>query len=141
MGFTNALELRARFPKANITIAARYLPGDSAAEYASAWGGANWFPAARDNGPNEDREAITYRKFGELASDRPECGIKPMNIRWHYDAPIEEVGITTPATGKVWFDELVGGLKKIEESELPDGAVFGFEMASYVIDVQRYLPW
>lgn len=141
VGLTTALELRARYPAATIVVAAKFLPGDSAPDYTSAWGGANWFPAARDNGRQEDWEAITYRKFKELASSRPETGIRPMDIRWHYEAPIDEVGIKTPETGKLWFEELVGGLKKIEEKDLPDGTAFGFEMASFVIDVQRYLPW
>ncbi|KAL1861098.1 hypothetical protein Plec18170_001613 [Paecilomyces lecythidis] len=141
VGLTTALELRARYPSATIIIAARYLPGDTAKDYTSAWGGANWFPAARDNGPQEDWEAITYRMFGELSSQRPEAGIQPMPIRWHYERPIDEVGIKTPATGKLWFEKLVGGLKKIEEKDLPRGCAFGFEMDSFVIDVQKYLPW
>ncbi|PVH94774.1 FAD dependent oxidoreductase [Periconia macrospinosa] len=141
VGLTTALELRSRHPEARILIVAKYLPGDSAPEYTSAWGGANWFPAATDNGPQQDWEAITYRKFKGLCADRPECGIQPMNIRWHYESPIETVGILTPATGKLWFEDLVGGLEKIEKGELPEGTAFGFEMASFVIDVQRYLPW
>jgi D-amino-acid oxidase len=141
VGLTTALELRHRYPESKIVVAAKYLPGDSAPEYTSAWGGANWFPAATDNGPQQDFEAITYRKFKNLASDRPECGIKPMQIKWHYEVPVEEAGILTPATGKLWFEDLVGGLKKIEKDKLPKGTAFGFEMASFVIDVQRYLPW
>ncbi|KAH3969704.1 hypothetical protein HBI56_060690 [Parastagonospora nodorum] len=141
VGLAQALELRARYPNAKIVVAGKFLPGDSAPEYTSAWGGANWFPAARDNGPHEDMEAITYRKFGELSATRPECGIKPMNIRWHYEQAIDEVGIKTPATGKLWFEELVGGLTEIPKEELPDGCAFGYEMASFVIDVQKYLPW
>jgi hypothetical protein len=65
----------------------------------------------------------------------------PMRIRFHYENPIDEVDILTPATGRLWFEELVGGLTKIEPQDLPAGTVFGFEMASFVIDVQRYLPW
>jgi D-amino-acid oxidase len=141
VGLVQALELRARHPHAKITVAGKYLPGDSAPEYTSAWGGANWFPAARDNGPQEDWEAITYRKFQELSATRPECGIKPMNIRWHYEQGIDQVGIKTPATGKLWFEDLVGGLIEIPKEELPSGCAFGFEMASFVIDVQKYLPW
>ena len=64
-----------------------------------------------------------------------------MNIRFHYEKPIDEVDILTPATGKLWFEELVGGLQEIEKEELPEGTVFGFEMASFVINVQMYLPW
>ena len=141
IGLTTALELRARHPQARITIAAQYLPGDNAPDYTSAWGGANWFPASTDNPRHQDWDAITYRKFGQLAAERPESGLQSMQIRWHYEKPIEQVGILTKATGKLWFEELVGGLQKIEERELPEGCVFGFEMASFVINVQKYLPW
>lgn len=141
VGLVTALELRSRYPDAQIVIAAKYLPGDTAAEYASAWGGANWFPAANDNGPQEDWESITYRKFRQLSANRPDAGILPMNIKFYYEQPIEEVGILTPETGKLWFDELVGGLRKVGKEELPNGCVFGFEMPTFVIDVQRYLPW
>jgi len=141
IGLTTALELRARYPAACIAIAAKYLPGDSAPEYASAWGGANWFPASRDNGKQEQWDAITYRKFQHISATRPEAGVILMNIRAYYEKAIDEVGIKTEATGKIWFDELVGGLSEIPDQELPEGTVFGFEFASFVIDVQRYLPW
>lgn len=142
IGLTTALELRARYPLAEITIAAKYLPGDSAPDYTSAWGGANWFPASRDNGKQEQWDAITYRKFQQLSATRQkETGVKSMNIRCYYEKSIDEVGIKTPATDKIWFDELVGGLTKIEEEDLPQGTVFGFEFSTFVIDVQRYLPW
>lgn len=141
IGLTTALELRARHPQARITIAARYLPGDAAPDYTSAWGGANWFPASTDDLRQQDWDTITYRKFGQLTSQRPESGLQGMQIRFHYEKPIEQVGILSKATGKLWFEELVGGLQKIEERELPEGTVFGFEMASFVIDVQKYLPW
>ena len=141
IGLTTALELRSRHPTSKITIAAKYLPGDSAPEYTSAWGGANWFPASRDNGRQQDWDTITYKKFRQISKTNPESGIEPMQIRFHYEKPIEEVGILTPATGKLWFENLVGGLEKIEERDLPEGTVFGFEMASFVINVQMYLPW
>ncbi|KAK7219723.1 hypothetical protein V2G26_007726 [Clonostachys chloroleuca] len=139
IGLSTTLELRARYPGSDLVIAAKCLPGDSAPDYTSAWGGANWFPAARENGPPEDWEAIGYRKLKELASMRPESGVQPMNIRWHYERPIDEVGIKTPETGKLWFEQLVGVLAKIDEEDLPERTSFGFEMASFVINVRRYL--
>jgi D-amino-acid oxidase len=64
-----------------------------------------------------------------------------MPIKFHYEKPIDQVGILTEATGKLWFEELVGGLRAIPDADLPNGTVFGFEMDSFVLDVQRYLPW
>lgn len=141
IGLTTALELKARHPNAEIVIVAKYLPGDAFPEYTSNWGGANWFPASFDGGRQEKWDAITYRKFKDLSVNRPDSGVKAMNIKFHYDQPIEDVGILTKSTGKLWFEELVGGLRPIEKHELPAKAAFGFEMASFVLDVQRYLPW
>lgn len=59
-----------------------------------------------------------------------------------FDAPIEETGILTEETGKVWYDQLVGGLRNLGESELPKGAVFGMEYPSvFRINTQVYLQW
>jgi D-amino-acid oxidase len=141
VGLTTALELRTRHPAAQISIAAKYLPGDSAPDYTSAWGGANWFPASTDNETHQDWDSITYRKFGVLATERPESGLLSMRIRFHYEKPIGEVGILTASTRQLWFEDLVGGFETIPQHELPAGTVFGLEMNSFVIDVQRYLPW
>ena len=46
------------------------------------------------------------------------------------------------ARGKIWYEGLTG-LRFLGEGhgERPEGAVFGFECGSFVVDVQRYLPW
>ena len=59
-----------------------------------------------------------------------------------FDAPIEETGLLTKETGKVWYDQLVGGLRNLEESELPKGATFGLDYPStFRINTQVYLQW
>lgn len=41
-----------------------------------------------------------------------------------------------------WFEKLVGGLRMIDKEELKrKGAVCGWDMNSFVINVQTYLPW
>jgi D-amino-acid oxidase len=58
------------------------------------------------------------------------------------DARIEETNLLTPATGKIWYDELVGGLRNLSKEELPRGAVFGLEFpATFRINTQVYLQW
>jgi hypothetical protein len=79
-----------------------------------------------------------------LAAERPESGVEGMRIRFFYERAIREVGILGDGDGTeggLWFGELVGGLERVEETELPAGTVFGFEMASFVVNVQMYLPW
>jgi hypothetical protein len=48
----------------------------------------------------------------------------------------------TAETGKIWYDDLVGGITPLDQKELPEGAVFGFEIKStFRIDTQVYLQW
>ncbi|KAF2868692.1 FAD dependent oxidoreductase [Massariosphaeria phaeospora] len=142
IGLTTALVLRAHYPTANITIAAKHFPGDRSIEYASPWAGANWASFAHDNGPLEKYDEVTFRKFAEIAERWPEVGIGRMGMWGVFDARIEETDLLTEATGKIWYDELVGGLRNLDETELPKGAVFGLEFPStFRINTQIYLQW
>lgn len=141
VGLTTALELKRRVPSANVTIIARDFPGDSNPQYASAWAGANWISNATDNGSQEEWDRVTYLKFQELARTHPECGIEAMDLRGFFDNDISKVGILSKGTNKVWYDDLVGGIRHIGKENLPQGAVFGFDVPTFVVNVQKYLPW
>jgi len=140
-GLTTALELKHRHPSAHVIIAAKYIPGDLNIQYTSPWAGANWLSTATDNGRQEEWDAVTYRKFNELAKSTPESGVQTMDIRAIFDSEKEDAGILSQGTGKVWYEKLVGGLRPIPDAELPAGAKFGFELSTFVINVQSYLPW
>lgn len=141
IGLTTALELRSRYPRSTITIIARFLPGDRDATYTSPWAGANWLSVATDNGRQESWDRITYLKFKELALRTAEVGVYDMPITAIYDSVIEEAGVLSQGTGKIWYDELVGGVRMLEGSELPEGAKFGCDLETFVVDTQVYLPW
>jgi D-amino-acid oxidase len=119
-------------------LLAHHLPGDLALTYASPWAGANWLSVATDGGRAEARDAVTYVKFGELADGKPEAGVRRMPIRAMFDKEREEAGVLSP-DGKVWYEELVGGLREVKE--LPEGVKFGYELDTFVVDVTTYLPW
>lgn len=140
IGLTTALELRSRHPHSHITIIAKYLPGDHHPTYTSPWAGANWLSVATDNGPQESWDRVTYLKFKGLAENK-EVGIYKMPITAIYDSVIEEAGVLSQGTGKIWYEELVGGIKMLESRELPEGARFGCELDTFVVDTQVYLPW
>jgi hypothetical protein len=71
-----------------------------------------------------------------------EAGLGRMGMWAIFDESIEEAGVLTEETGKVWYDELVGGLRQLGGSELPKGANFGFEFPStFRINTQVYLQW
>ncbi|KAI4731199.1 putative D-amino acid oxidase [Aureobasidium sp. EXF-10728] len=143
IGLTTALELRSRHPTSTITIIAKHLPGDQHPTYTSPWAGANWLSVATDNGPQESRDAVTYAKFKELSTGerRKEVGIYAMPITAIYDSEIAGAGVLSPATGKIWYEGLVGGVRMLGAAELPEGARFGCDLNTFVVDTQVYLPW
>jgi hypothetical protein len=56
--------------------------------------------------------------------------------------PIEQTGILTEKTGKIWYEDLVGGVRELGKEELPPGAVFGLDFQrTFVINTQVYLNW
>ncbi|CAG9985016.1 unnamed protein product, partial [Clonostachys byssicola] len=141
VGLTTALELKRQYPSRNVLVLARDLPGDSAPTYASAWAGGNWISSATDNGPQEEWDRVTYLKFQELAKTHPECGIEAMDLRSVYEDDIENVDLLSQTTNKIWYNDLVGGIRYLPKEELPQGTKFGFEVSTFVINVQKYLPW
>jgi D-amino-acid oxidase len=155
IGLTSSLVLAHAYPSATITVVAKHFPGDRSIEYASPWAGANWSSMANDNGVLERYDEVTFKRFGELIDGKPVHGCKALRSgegneiglgrqeMWAVlDARIEETNLLTPATGKIWYDELVGGLRNLSKEELPRGAVFGLEFpATFRINTQVYLQW
>ncbi|EMD59743.1 hypothetical protein COCSADRAFT_100696 [Bipolaris sorokiniana ND90Pr] len=164
IGLTTSLVLSHTYPTAKVTVAAKHFPGDRSIDYTSPWAGANWSSMATDNGPLEKYDEVTFRRFGELIDGKPvfgcqvstpgevkniaggdggnETGLGRMGMWAVFDTPIEEAGILSQGTGRVWYDELVGGLKKLEKKDLPKDAVFGVEIPqTFRINTQVYLQW
>ncbi|KAJ4987583.1 FAD dependent oxidoreductase [Stagonosporopsis vannaccii] len=155
IGLTSSLVLAHAYPRSKIILVAKHFPGDRSIEYTSPWAGANWSSMANDNGPLEKYDEVTFRAFGALMDGQNvhgcqvvkkgegnEAGLGRQQMWAVLDAPIEETNLQTPATGRIWYDELVGGLRHLTEDELPEGAVFGLEFPStFRINTQVYLQW
>ncbi|KAI1073482.1 putative D-amino acid oxidase [Whalleya microplaca] len=141
VGLTTALELKQRIPTAAVVIAAKFFPGDRSIEYCSPWAGANWMSTATDDGVQEAWDAETYARFGALADAVPEAGITRMPIRAVFDRPREQAGVLSEGTGRIWYEELVGGVGEIPGAELPAGACFGFGFETFMVNTQAYLAW
>ena len=140
IGLTTALELSSQHPTSSITILATHLPGDRHINYTSPWAGANWLSGATDNGRQESWDETTYRKFEKLANEVKESGVQRMNIQAFYDSRLEEAGILSQGTRKVWYEDLTR-LRWLAKEELREGCVFGYECETFVVNVQIYLPW
>ncbi|KAM0268529.1 hypothetical protein ACHAQH_009968 [Verticillium albo-atrum] len=142
IGLSTALTLRARHPSSRITIIAEYFPGDYHIDYCSPWAGGNWCSAATDDGLLESFDRLTYERFAAIARDAPEAGIQRSPLRMIFDQKIEDAGILSKGTGRLWYDELVGGVVPIGEAELPERAAFGLDVPeTFVLNTQIYLQW
>lgn len=144
IGLTTAVTLRAAYPSAHITIVAKHFPGDRSIEYASPWAGANWSSIANDNGALEHYDRLTFQRFAKMVDEDgigEEVGIGRLPMQGIFDGRIEEVGILSAGTGKIWYEELVK-LRKLRADELPKGGVFGLYFGStFRINTQVYLNW
>ncbi|EHY57422.1 hypothetical protein HRR83_002908 [Exophiala dermatitidis] len=134
-GLTTAVELHRAFPSATIAVVAKYMPGyTSATEYTSPWAGANWHSFEKEPNQFAEYDRATYSRFIEIAAQSPESGIEPLPLRVLYDTD------ETRRKG-LWYAEHIGGVKEVPENELPPGAVFGLDMASFMINTTVYLSW
>ncbi|KAF2627503.1 nucleotide-binding domain-containing protein [Macroventuria anomochaeta] len=155
IGLTSSIVLAHAYPSSKITIIAKHFPGDRSIEYTSPWAGANWSSMANDNGPLEKYDLVTFNRFGEIMDGKDvhgckvqrkgegnEAGLGRQEMWAVLGAPIEQTNLLTPQTGRIWYDELVGGLRNLTNEELPEGAVFGLEFPStFRINTQVYLQW
>ena len=155
IGLTTSLVLAHAYPSSKITIIAKHFPGDRSIEYASPWAGANWSSMANDNGQLERYDEVSFHRFGQIMDGKSvhgcqvvrsgegnEAGLGRQEMWAVLDTPIEQTNILTPQTGRIWYDELVGGLRKLTREELPEGAAFGLEFPStFRINTQVYLQW
>ncbi|KAF2450689.1 nucleotide-binding domain-containing protein [Karstenula rhodostoma CBS 690.94] len=144
IGLSTALALREAYPSSTITVVAKHFPGDRSIEYTSPWAGANWSSMATDNGPLEGYDRVTFNRFAKMVEEGlgDVVGVGRMGLRVFFDAEIEQVNVLSQGTGKIWYEELVGGMRYLEKGELPDGAVFGVDFKStFRLNTQVYLNW
>ncbi|KAI1617869.1 D-amino-acid oxidase, variant 2 [Exophiala viscosa] len=134
-GLTTAFEARQRFPSAQITIVAKYLPGfTSPTEYVSPWAGANWHSFEKERNQYAEYDAVAFKKFVDIAAKTPESGVKALPMRVIYDSD-------EARKNPLWYGEVVGGIKEAPKDELPAGAVMGLDMDSFMINTVAYLSW
>ncbi|OAG00844.1 D-amino-acid oxidase-like protein [Paraphaeosphaeria sporulosa] len=144
IGLSSALALREAYPSSAITVVAKHFPGDRSIDYTSPWAGANWSSMATDNGPLEGYDRVTFNRFAKMVDEGlgDVVGVGRMGLRAVFDAEIEQVNVLSQGTGKIWYEELVGGMRFLEERELPQGAVFGLDFKStFRLNTQVYLNW
>ncbi|KAI8933528.1 hypothetical protein NX059_009265 [Plenodomus lindquistii] len=155
IGLSTALTLSSTYPTAKFTIVATHFPGDRSIDYCSPWAGANWSSMATDNGPLESYDRVTFNRWTALMNGESihgiqlerkgegnEAGLGRQGMWAFFDAGREEAGVLSKGTGKVWYDELVGGIRDVSKENMPRDAVFGMDIPStFRINTQVYLQW
>jgi D-amino-acid oxidase len=134
-GLTTASTLLARYPSTlDITIIAKHLPGDTCpAEYCSPQAGANWHSFETEVNQYAQYDRATFERFLEIAVQNPESGVKRFPLRLVYG--------NETAKAKMWFHELVGGIKNVPKHELPQGAGWGVDLVTFMYNPSIYLNW
>lgn len=155
IGLSTALTLSSAYPNASITVVATHFPGDRSIDYCSPWAGANWSSMATDNGPLEHYDRVTFNRFNALMNglsvhgcrvqktgECNEAGLARMGMWAVFDAGKEKAGVLSKGTGKVWYEELVGGIGELDKDVLPEDAEFGMDIKrTFMINTQVYLQW
>ncbi|KAK9455028.1 FAD dependent oxidoreductase [Dipodascopsis uninucleata] len=143
-GLTTALQL-AKTGKYDITVVAKFTPGDYDIEYTSPWAGANWMCFSVDEYSEAGRfDVETYKVFKKMLVEHPEAGI------WHRkcicytrEKDLEKNSeILGPLINKrPWFSKYVDNFEELSSEDLPAGIAHGFRYDSFCLNIQIYLPW
>jgi D-amino-acid oxidase len=134
-GLTTANALLSHYPSSlNITIVAKYLPGDVApAEYCSPQAGANWISFENEMNQYAQYDKLTFERFLEIADQNPESGVKRFPLRLVHGSEKQRA--------ELWYQELVGGIKEVPKHELPEGAAWGVDLVTFMYNPSIYLNW
>jgi len=140
VGLTTALELKRDNADHQITVAAQHIPGDISLEYTSPFAGANWHSfATKEDTRLQDFDKLTYSRLIELAETDANAGIWILPDVSYFTA--HELKNQSYDELIPWFSGFVDDFKILEESELPQGIVFGFKFKGVVISVPIYLNY
>ncbi|KAJ8099636.1 FAD dependent oxidoreductase [Lipomyces tetrasporus] len=141
-GLTSALQLSKN--GYDVTVVAKFMPGDYDIEYTSPWAGANWMSFVKDNERLANYDRITYGVFQKLIKECPDAGIWPQRCIT-YVRP-EDLNKKSDLLGglldaRPWFADLVENFTMLDSSTVPKGYSQGIAYDSVCINVQVYLPW
>ncbi|KAK9468639.1 hypothetical protein V1512DRAFT_257554 [Lipomyces arxii] len=141
-GLTSALLLARK--GYDVTIVAKFAPGDYDIEYTSPWAGANWMSFVKNNQQLAKYDEITYCVFQKLVKEFPEAGLWPRRCITYVrekDLAKQSDLLGGLLDAKPWFADTVENFTELDKSQIPSGYVQGIAYDSFCINVQIYLPW
>jgi len=90
-----------------------------------------WYPFLVKPAERADTWGIVTYDALEALCDTPEAGVRMIDGREYLRSVVDP---------PPWSDE-IAAFRILEDSEIPDGYVFGWEFRAPAIDMQLYMPW
>lgn len=143
VGLSSALFL-SDDPENQVTVVAKFMPGDFDIEYTSPWAGANVLPMAAEADSRWERR--TWEHLRKLTENEPSAGIHFQNTRVYRrdkDAPEYPSSNFYDAlfSKDPWYKTMFDGYRELSADEIPAGHDSGCEFTSLCINTQIFLPW
>lgn len=118
----------------NITVFAKYMPGDQSINYTSPWAGGN-FSCITPNDPQTLAfDKYTYTRLGEIQEKLggPSCGLdrKPSTEYWDNSPSEEKINS---------LKSYIKDFKVVPKSELPKGVEYGITLTTWDINCPFFL--
>lgn len=138
IGLTTALALK-RSGYKNVTIVAKYIPGDKSIEYTSPFAGAHWRTMApNDNSLLQKFDTVSYNIFMKMAGEQgidKQSGIMLAQSDDFFDND------TLPEVTNPWHKDVVYNFEFLPTTGLPKGAKVGHRYTTVLINSPVYLQW
>ncbi|MCJ1311977.1 hypothetical protein MMC25_005651 [Agyrium rufum] len=145
-GLTTALQLaRAGKSKYDITVVAKFMPGDFDVEYASNLAGANYLPVSLPGTDAAQHDRDTWPALEKLAKHHPESGVHFQEYYQYNNTArdsnnpgknVEELLKPDP-----WFKDTTPNFRILDAKELPPTYDSGSAFTSVCINTSLYLHY
>jgi D-amino-acid oxidase len=143
IGLTTAL-LLSRKSGYNVTIIAKFMPGDHHIEYTSPWAGADFLPTGAEGSEQARFERETWPILRDLAENHPEAGIHFLTTylsRRSKDVSAKDSLVAEDQNKPPWWHDVVPDFRILPPSETPNDTAVIFAFTSICINVELYLRY
>ncbi|GAD94097.1 D-amino-acid oxidase [Paecilomyces variotii No. 5] len=129
----------------NVTVVAKYMPGDYDIEYCSPWAGANYLPVGAQGSAHAEYEKKTWPVLQDLVKNHPEAGIHFQDTVV-YNREKDKQSATGQWFAELlkkepWYKDVVPNFRPLPADQLAPGIDNASFFTSVCINTAIYLPW